>query len=236
MHEKTEGCVFCGKTLVYSQSPKAETCLVCGKTIDALASCTEGHYICDTCHSADILTRVERHLAEASEADPVALAARVFDLPGLNMHGPEYHSIVPAVLVKAYQNKTGAKGTKAVAEAIRRGKDIKGGSCGYCGGCGAAVGSGIAAAVIEHGSPMSNEERGKALRLSGQALLAISRHGGPRCCKREAITSIESFVKNSGCFDGTAPAPYVCRQFKKNKDCIGIRCPYFPRVKAIKKK
>jgi hypothetical protein len=206
--------------------------MFCGNDFETPVKCRNGHCICDSCHSADILTLVERHLTSSTEKDPVKLARQIFDIPGLKMHGPEYHSIVPAVLVTAYHNKNKIRNPEAVKEALRRGKDVKGGSCGYSGGCGAALGSGIAVSVLEKATPMSDSERGSALKMSGQALLAVSKHGGPRCCKRDAITSIQSFMMNTSYFDGMETSRYTCKQFMANKDCIGSRCPFFPKVKV----
>lgn len=231
--EKLTGCVVCGSELVYSEQPSKEKCLICGKTFETNVKCKNGHYICDDCHRADILTKVERYLNDTAEEDPIALAKKIFDFPDLKMHGPEYHSIVPAILVAAYQNKNHIHDPAAVKEAIRRGKEIAGGSCGYSGGCGAALGTGIAVSIIEKATPMSAAPRGNALKTSGQALLAISDYGGPRCCKRDAVTSMETFIQNSGYFDGVES--YVCKQFGNNKDCLGIKCPYFPSVKKTVK-
>ena len=226
---QSQGCVVCGAELVYDDTPHTQTCLVCKESFETTISCPNGHYICDTCHGADILGQVKRLLIPSQSPDPVELILEVFKLPGLKMHGPEYHSIVPAVLVTAYQNKEGFRDEAGIDEAIRRGRDIKGGSCGYHGVCGAASGTGIAASVIEKATPLSGEERGNAMAVTGQALLDLSRYGGPRCCKRDCVSSIESFIEHTDFFGSTETATYVCTQFKDNKDCIGIRCPYFPQ-------
>lgn len=226
---KTEGCLICGSELVYSRDTALkEVCSICGQQFDTYVKCTQGHFVCDTCHSLDILGKVEQFLTASNEQNPVMLAKKVFELPGLNMHGPEYHSIVPAILVTAWQNLNSQKDLSKIKEAIKRGKDIKGGSCGLYGNCGACVGTGIAVSIIEGATPMSKNERSAANMVTGYALLEISKHSGPRCCKREAITSIESFIQVTGHFDGMQKAEYTCKQFGKNKDCIGRQCPYFP--------
>ncbi len=227
--KKTEGCLICGQELIYSKdSPAKEACNICGKQYEAYIKCPKGHYVCDACHSLDILGKAEQLLIASDEKNPVVLAQKVFELPGLNMHGPEYHSIVPAVLVTAYQNISAHRESSKIKETMRRGKDIKGGSCGLYGNCGAAVGAGIAVSMIEGATPMSQDERGAANRATGYALLEISKFGGPRCCKREAITSIESLIQVTSYFNGIQKAEYICKQFGKNKDCIGKECPYFP--------
>ncbi len=226
--KKTEGCLICGHELIYFRDSTKMFCNICGKQFDAYVSCSERHYVCDTCHSLDILGKVEQFLYASNQKNPVTLAQMVFELPGLNMHGPEYHSIVPAVLVTAWQNLNGQKDISKIKEAIKRGKDIKGGSCGYYGSCGAGVGAGIAMSILEGATPMSQNERGAANRATAFALLEISKYGGPRCCKREAITSLKSFMQVTEYFGDFKDVEYICKQYGKNKDCIYNKCPFFP--------
>ena len=227
--KKTEGCMICGQELVYSSDRTSkEICNICSQQFETYIKCAQDHYVCDTCHSLDILSKAELFLAASAEKNPVTLAQKVFELPGLNMHGPEYHSIVPAVLVTAWQNLTGKKDASKTKEALQRGRDIKGGACGFNGNCGAAVGAGTAVSIIESVTPMSKDDRGTANIATGSALLQIGKYGGPRCCKREAITSIESFIQTTSYFKGIQKEEYICKQYRNNKDCIQQKCPYFP--------
>lgn len=229
---KREGCLVCGSELVYRQDPLSARCIVCGRPFLTRTQCTAGHYICDECHAGDILLKVERLLDASSEHDPISLANRIFELPGLNMHGPEYHSIVPAVLVAALQNLNGQRSLPEIREAIRRGRSTPGGSCGLQGSCGAGIGAGIAATLIEKSTPMTPRPRSIANRATGEALLAISRHEGARCCKRDSITAIESFMRTTPYFIGVEQAHYACKQYKSNKTCLGRRCPYLTTRKG----
>ncbi len=226
---KADGCVVCGGALVYADTPHTDTCIVCKGRFETHVSCPNGHYICDACHGADILGQVKRLLVSSTSADPVALLLEIFRLPALKMHGPEYHSIVPAVLIAAYQNAAGFKDGAMLDEAIRRGRDIKGGSCGYHGVCGAASGTGIAASIIEKATPLTADTRCKAMEITGRALIDLSRLGGPRCCKRESVSAVESFIRNTDYFSNITPTEYICTQYRDNKDCIGAKCPYFPQ-------
>lgn len=224
---RSEGCLVCGQELVYSQTSSIAKCLVCGKSQSTQTQCRSGHFICDACHVGDILQNIESLLISSTESDPVILARRIFELPRLNLHGPEYHSIVPAVLIAAFQNQTGKRCVEDISEAIRRGKSIQGGSCGLHGNCGAGVGAGIAVSIIEDATPMTGQPRSDANRATAMALLAISEHVGPRCCKRDAITSIKSFIKSTPYFPDQLDTPYICGQFNRNRSCIGSSCPFF---------
>ncbi len=145
------------------------------------------------------------------------------------MHGPEYHSIVPAVLVSACGSAKNDKEASAIKEAIQRGKAVFGGICGTHGACGAAIGVGTAYSVIHKVTPYSKEDRGEANRMTALALTEISRYGGPRCCKRDAILALETAKKHFGCYTDTPGAKYICSQYVTNDMCIRSKCPFYPR-------
>lgn len=226
--KKTEGCMICGQDLIYLKEKTEETCVICGLTFPTHAKCTLGHYVCDSCHSKDTLERVVALLVNSHDKDPVRLARKIFEIPGLNMHGPEYHSIVPAILITAIQNINEDRNVSAIREAIERGRSVKGGSCGLHGNCGAGVGAGIAVSILEEANPLSRAQRSAANRATAFALLAISENAGPRCCKREAITTIESFTDSTSYFGDRPHDLYACKQFAANKSCMGKQCPYHP--------
>ena len=225
---QTMDCLFCGSELIYGTTPQSLTCGICGQTFEAAIVCPQGHFVCDHCHSLGLLDQVEALLNGSLEADPIRLAQAIFELPGLNMHGPEYHSIAPAILVAAWQNKNGMKDAAQIHEAIRRGRLIPGGACGTYGACGAGLGAGIAYSIIEKVTALSSQSRGDANQLTAAALSAIAAYGGPRCCKRETITTIQTFSDTSGLFDREQLAEYTCHQCDRMKECIGSRCPFHP--------
>ncbi len=224
------GCMICGNEL-FCTPDKAlmAKCYYCGKEEITNVFCMEGHYVCDDCHRESILQDVKIICMEDNSSNPVALMLKVFSLPNLKINGPEYHSIVPAVLVAAYMNWTRQKKEELIDDAIRRGKQSVGGMCGTHGACGACIGVGIAYSIIHKTTPYSIKERGRANHITGLALEAISKFGGPRCCKRESMTAILVAVKHFGCFPRPGKEKYICRQFRLNQMCIGSECPYFPQ-------
>lgn len=152
------------------------------------------------------------------------------------MHGPEYHSIVTAVLIAAYGNYKKNKDPSAIKEAILRGKAIFGGICGTHGACGTCIGAGIAYSLIHKVTPFSNKHRGEANRMTALALTEVGKYGGPRCCKREAITSIEIAKKYFNGFPAVAKSRYICSQSARNKTCLKSACPYYPNKRIGLKK
>lgn len=171
---------------------------------------------------------MEELLLKSTEKNPIRLAEMIFRMPTMTKHGPEHHSMVPAVLETAHQNILGIRDIEKIKETIRRGKDIVGGSCGFHGNCGACVGTGIAESVYLGAAPGSKEERGRALRATAEALLAVSEFGGPQCCKRDSITSIRTYMDFSGRYREWDDHRYVCSQHIYNKGCLENECPYYP--------
>ncbi|MBK5245986.1 MAG: radical SAM protein [Peptostreptococcaceae bacterium] len=222
------GCLICGSSLVYNDKSEKVKCDICGKLFSSNIKCVKGHFICDHCHNGDVLEHMEDLLVESTEHNPIRLAEMVFNMPTMKMHGPEHHSMVPAVLETAHQNILGIRDIKKIEETINRGKDIKGGSCGFHGNCGACVGTGIAESVYLDASPNSKEARGRAMLATGTALLEVSKLGGPLCCKRDSITSIEAYMNMSDRYKDVNEYKYICSHSKYNKGCLTLDCPYFP--------
>lgn len=223
------GCLICGSSLKYSDQSERFKCDICGKLFVSNIKCTNDHYICDHCHNGDVLDHMEDLLVESTEKNPIRLAEMVFNMPTMKMHGPEHHSMVPAVLETAHQNILGIRDIKKIEETINRGKDIKGGSCGFHGNCGACVGTGIAESVYLDASPDSKEARGRAMMATGMALLEVSKLGGPLCCKRDSMTSIETYMGMSDRYKEVHEYKYTCSLSRYNKGCLTLDCPYFPK-------
>ncbi len=230
--DKKSGCLICGEDLVYVQDYVDGTavrmkCAYCGKEVATRVLCLNNHYICDECHVKGVLGFVEEACQKSSSLHPVELAVDIYNLPSVHMHGPEHHSIVPAVLVAAYCNKLCLPKDRLVREAIERGSALPGGMCGSHGACGAAIGLGIAYSIIHQVTPYSKEDRGAANEMTAAALMKISGFGGPRCCKRDSMLAFETAVEYFSCFHDIGTARYQCRLSAENRQCIRNRCPYY---------
>ena len=135
------GCVVCGRPLVYSGRTQERECCVCHRVLPSDAVCEAGHFVCDDCHSVGGAALLA-FLQDSRERDPVKLFLNACALPGVHMHGPEHHGIVPCVLLTACANcGLELDLPAALAEAWARGKRLPGGSCGALGVCGAAAGA-----------------------------------------------------------------------------------------------
>lgn len=159
-------------------------------------------------------------------------------LEGLPMHCPEHHYIVPAALLTAARRAAGgsreqlAKDLKAAEE---RAKKVPGGSCGFSGCCGAAVGAGIFAAVWLGTNPKRGDHWGDVNGFTAQCLAHIAQAGGPRCCKRVCYLALQKAVPLArallGVELGPTPAPR-CTRFAQNAECRHRDCPFFPTSQA----
>lgn len=230
----TEGCMICGKELIYGENAETHTCFYCKKEYTSNISCADGHFICDECHQADS-DQILKVILEASlSTNPIELAREVMASPAFQMHGPEHHLMVPLVLLTALKN-LGVKVTDVhMKNAWLRAKPIPGGSCGSWGACGAAIGSGIALSVLRGLTPLSKEIWGQSNKDTGEILQHVGAYGGPRCCKRSTYSALLAAMKIIE-RDKIAEFPKgshdipKCKDFWRNNQCLKTECPYYPR-------
>lgn len=166
---------------------------------------------------------------------PVEIAELLMDCESVAMHCPDHHFIVPAALLTAARLVQGAPREtleKDLSLAAQRASKVAGGFCGLWGCCGAAVGCGIFAAVLTGASPKKEANWAQVNQMTARCLERVASVGGPRCCKRVAYLSISEAIRQSpellGVDLGDVPE-ITCRRFTKNKECRGIKCPYFPK-------
>jgi len=228
----TTGCLICGADLEYLSEPEKMECLYCREHHFSSSRCVRGHFICDRCHRMGAEDLIESTTIRSTSNDPFAIAESLLESPTMKMHGPEHHFLVPAVLIAALYNHTGEqeKKERGIKSARRRAEMIKGGSCGFLGDCGAAVGTGIFVSVITGATPLSREEWRLANLMTARALEEIAQHGGPRCCKRNTFLALGSAVRFLSSEMGIVlpkPDRIVCRYSSQNKECLGEKCVFF---------
>jgi hypothetical protein len=166
---------------------------------------------------------------------PEWYAEQMMDIHNLPMHCPEHHFIVPAALLLAAHRRAGTEHEKVQQDlhtAYMLGQTIPGGSCGNCGCCGAAVGTGIFLAIWCGTNPKSTKHWALVQRITARSLEKIAVVEGPRCCKRVTFFALEAArlfcMEELGLELGEQPR-VVCRYFSRNRECRQIACPYFPR-------
>ncbi len=225
------GCLLCGKPLRYEAVAVPRRCSVCGEEALSDAVCEDGHFVCNACHAAGLDQFFVPFLLQSGEKDPLRLLEDVMALPGVHMHGPEHHAIVPCVLLTAWHNNGGAGDLRQMlAAALSRGRQVPGGACGYWGVCGAAAGAGIYMSVLCGSSPVNGEVWGVPMLLASRCLARLAEIGGPRCCKRNSRLCVQEAARfTEERFGLSLPLSEPrCTYMASNRECIGTACPFFP--------
>lgn len=230
MAKNIGACLVCGKPLQYYETARKMKCVFCGKEFESNASCEDGHYVCDHCHSEKGTDVILNYCRTSTSKNPVDMLTAMMRDPYIYMHGPEHHIMVGAALITAYRNAGGEVDlNEALAEMKKRGERYPGGSCGFWGCCGAAVSTGMFYSIITKTTPLSGKTWGDANRMTSVALQKIGEIGGPRCCKRNSFTAMVAaveFVRETLGIAMELPEQIVCEHTARNKQCLGIRCPY----------
>ena len=224
-----EECLICKAPLEYLTQDEKMECAICHKAELSKTRCVNGHYVCSECHMQG-MDSIFRVCLEETSRDPIVILEKLMSMPFCHMHGPEHHVMVGAALLTAYKNAGGEiELPKALEEMCSRGKAVPGGACGFWGACGAGISAGQFAAIATQSTPLSTKAWGLSNQMTAKALESISKHGGPRCCKRDSYLSVLAAAAFAAehlnvQMERTQP---VCTRSHQNNQCIGNRCPFF---------
>lgn len=191
-----------------------------------------------TPYFAAVTERCLASFKDEKSPEPYALLTQLFEIEGMPMHCPVHHYMIPALLLTLSRKEQGHDEEvlrRDLAEALKRGQNVLGGFCGYYGSCGAAVGLGIFWSIITDTSPLSVKTWSYGNRATGQALIDMAEHGGPRCCKRTSFVALESALPQVNevlKLNLTWPGKIVCTYYEQNRECLKERCLYYPPAEA----
>lgn len=225
-HHKS-GCMVCGSELIYLESEQSSPCHYCGQVVSTNTLCVHGHFVCDACHSSDAVGIILSVCLNTRETDPVALMQTIRSHAHFHMHGPEHHSLVPAVILAALRNIGHPVTDRQIITAVQRGQTIGGGACAFLGACGAAIGVGIALSLLSGADPYDGGKRQAAQQATQEALGQIASYNAPRCCQRDcwlALKAASTLVQNLT--GKLLKVNYItCDQYSENNECMHDRCP-----------
>jgi 7,8-dihydro-6-hydroxymethylpterin dimethyltransferase len=231
------GCMVCGGPLDYPGEDMLLQCFYCGSQKKANAVCEKGHFVCDVCHSADSIKIIKQVCLNTGERDMISIMKKIRSSPAFPVHGPEHHSLVPAVILAAYRNSGGRLSDDRLLAGIDRGSAVPGGSCAFMGACGAAIGVGIAFSVILEADPCRAAERQSVQKVTSLVLGEIAAFEAARCCQRDSWVALRKAAALSEKYLGIqleGDAPLICRQFSRNKECIKTQCPLWPGKSKVR--
>lgn len=189
---RKSGCMVCGAELIYHETDRNHPCHYCGRVIPVNARCSNGHFVCDACHSTDAVEIIKQVCLHSREPDTAALMQTVRSHPHFRIHGPEHHSLVPAVILTALRNAGNPISDEQIMTAIQRGQTVSGGACAFLGACGAAIGVGIAVSILLGANPYDGDKRQTVQRVTQTVLGDIASYSAPRCCQRDSWLALQA--------------------------------------------
>jgi hypothetical protein len=221
------GCMVCGAELVYHTTEEERKCHYCGKIFSANAECKNGHFVCDGCHELSSIETIKSVCLLSSTKDASIIMQEIRSHSIFPLHGPEHHSLVPAVILAALRNCGIEITDKQIIAAIERGRSVPGGACAFNGACGAAVGAGIALSILIEADPYDGEKRQFVQTTTARVLGRIASLDAPRCCQRDswiALNALSEIFKEKGMLSFEV-SKIKCSQFEDNFECIHSKCP-----------
>lgn len=232
-----EECLICGEPIEYLAHDTLMECVLCHRQEQSKSRCSNGHYVCNDCHTSGMDSIVLLCLGETSKS-PIDILEKMMSKSFCHIHGPEHHVLVGAALLTAYHNavKEMPEATyridlsEALVEMMHRGKQVPGGACGYWGACGAALSAGMFVAIVTQNTPLATDTWRLSNLMTAKALESVANNGGPRCCKRDSYLSVLSAIAFVDQYMGVKmEQPQVtCTRSHRNNQCIGKECPFSP--------
>ena len=147
--------------------------------------------------------------------------------PTFPVHADWHHYLVPGVLLAGLRNCGYEITERDIEEAMYRGENFPGGSCGFAGTCGGAFSVGIVLSLVNKTTPLHEDERYESMQAVIETLNEIKKYPR-RCCKRSSYSAISKAVellKNHG-YDKIPRENIKCSWSSQNKMCLGIKCPF----------
>ena len=178
------------------------------------------------------MTAEDSILLEETSTDPQKILHDLMSRKEIPMHGPVHHFLDGAAFLTALHNAGVMFDLAEALEALReRNQSMPGATCGHWGVCGSASSLGAALAILRKTGPLSDNDYYKDnLRLTSRILAREAELGGPRCCKRNGYTALDTatdFVKEMYGIELERPG-ITCDFYPQNKTCLGEKCPYHP--------
>ena len=175
--------------------------------------------------------RIIEDIKEEEGCSPVAIFRRMAKKDYISVNGPEHHVLDGASLLVAFHNAGGQIDLDAgLSRILEEGLKMPGAMCGHWGVCGAVTSIGAALSVIDGTGPLSGDGSwGDHMSFTSEALGALGRINGPRCCKRDAMIAFKSAIDyvNSHYDVTLVYEDQKCEFADLNKQCIGEKCPFF---------
>ena len=185
----------------------------------------------------EVLPVIKQKVVGSKEKDPFEMFERIlkelsmiWKKPTFPVHADWHHYLVPGVILAAMRNCGYDITNKDIMEAMYRGENFPGGSCGFAGTCGGAFSVGTVLSIVNKTTPLHENERAVSMRAVIETLDEIAKYPR-RCCKRSSYAALEKaveFLHTLG-YDRISIGKITCSWSSGNKMCLGMKCPYSPR-------
>lgn len=179
---------------------------------------------------------IQECLQIKDSVNPLTIFKRIAVKDFVRIHGPEHHMLDGASFLTAFYNAGGPVSSQlnletALSKLMEEGLRMPGATCGLWGVCGSVTSIGAALAIIDGTGPLSVDSSwGDHMKFTSRALTALSKVGGPRCCKRDGFLALQVAVDFANEHYGVSMEKETgaCGFFPQNQQCIGSRCPFYP--------
>ena len=174
---------------------------------------------------------IKKEILKEKSKNPIQIVKKLMHQDFINIHGPEHHFLDGAAFMIALHNSGMEFDLEEKLDLLtERTIKMPGAMCGYWGMCGSVASVGAVLAVLDGTGPLSDDEFYKShMEFTSSVISKMSKIGGPRCCKRDAMIAFKNgvdYVKAH--YDVTLQYEQMkCEFTELNEQCIKDRCPFY---------
>ena len=174
---------------------------------------------------------IKEEALKSNSKNPIEILKSIMNKEFINIHGPEHHFLDGVCFLVSFKNAEGKIDINSSIDLLaERTIKMPGAMCGYWGVCGSVTSLGAVFSIIHETGPLTaNDYYKDNMEFTSQVIKKMSEIGGPRCCKRNAFISLSTGIEFVNKKYGVEMEldSISCEFSTKNKQCIGLKCPYY---------
>jgi MoaA/NifB/PqqE/SkfB family radical SAM enzyme/ubiquinone/menaquinone biosynthesis C-methylase UbiE len=133
-------CIICGQDFQFLQEAVQAVCLFCESKYSLKYYCSQGHHICPTCQSQDMVSVISHICLHTTRKNAIDLFTQINEHPKIKNRPELYTAMLPLVLLSARRNLGQAVSPEQITQAQEWGKAIGADFFNHMAGIGPIIG------------------------------------------------------------------------------------------------
>ena len=230
------GCLLCDQNINDIDTAFLVPCSICGTPTTILRPLQTPPYMCETCEEHETYTFVTDALLGNAALDPVTIMLDIVHERAVNICSNNFLYLTCGALLSSYLKTSNSTNLpRMLTLAKERIFALPRSACSLWSSYGIAQAAAIFGTLIapHHENKSDPHSVSQHIVLKGLTSIATSyyRHGGPRCCRRNAfviLLSTITFLRKHFDYPMAYPTNITCSFSNTSRSCGQPQCAFYP--------